>query len=87
MIDLLELLSNCNRKEWYQNFKKELPTFIISGEDDPVGNYGKSVTEVYNLLKAQNVNVKIKLYKNCRHEIHNDSCKDEMFADILEFLS
>ncbi|MBR4117168.1 MAG: lysophospholipase [Clostridia bacterium] len=87
MIDLLELLSNCNRKEWYQNFKKELPTFIISGEDDPVGNYGKGVTEVYNLLKAQNANVKIKLYKNCRHEIHNDSCQDEMFADILEFLS
>ena len=28
----------------------------------------------------------IKLYKNCRHEIHNDTCKDEMFNDILAFI-
>lgn len=87
MIDLMELLSNSNRKKWFVNFKKDLPTLIISGEDDPVGDYGKGVTLVYRKLKEQNANVNIKLYKNCRHEIHNDSCKDEMFADILEFLN
>ncbi len=86
MVDLMYLLSNSNRKEWFVNFRKELPTLLISGEDDPVGNYGKGVTEVYNRLKAQNVTVSLKLYKNCRHEIHNDSCKDEMFADILNFI-
>ncbi len=87
MIDLMYLLSNCNRKEWFENLSRDLPIFIISGEDDPVGNYGKGVTEVYNRLKAQNVNVSLKLYKNCRHEIHNDSCKDETFSDILNFIS
>ncbi len=87
IIDLMYLLSNCNRKEWFQNIDKNLPIFIISGEDDPVGDYGKGVTAVYENLKENGANVSLKLYKNCRHEIHNDSCKDEMFADILNFIS
>ncbi len=87
MIDLMYLLSNCNRKEWFENINGDLPIFIISGEDDPVGDYGKGVTSVYENLKANNVDVSLKIYKNCRHEIHNDSCKDEMFSDILNFIS
>lgn len=87
MIDLMKLVSGCNRSDWYKTIRSNLPMFIISGQDDPVGNYGKGVTTVYNKLKNQDKNVTIKLYKNCRHEIHNDSCKDEMFSDILSFLN
>ncbi len=87
MIDLMNLLENCNRKDWFSNIDKNLPIFIISGDCDPVGDYGKGVTAVYEALKENGANVKLKLYKNCRHEIHNDSCKDEMFADILDFIS
>lgn len=86
IIDLMKLLSNCNRNEWFKNIKKDLPIFLIAGEDDPVGDYGKGVREVYEKLKSQNCNVTLKLYKNCRHEIHNDSCKEEMFSDILKFI-
>lgn len=86
IIDLMTLLSNCNRKEWFKNIKKELPIFLIAGEDDPVGDYGKGVIAVFEKLKLENCNVTLKLYKNCRHEIHNDSCRDEMFSDILEFI-
>ena len=28
-----------------------------------------------------------KLYKDMRHEIHNDLCKDEVFADVLRFIN
>lgn len=87
MTDLLTLLLNCNSKKWFENIKKELPILLISGEDDPVGNYGKGVIDVYEKLKSKNSDVTLKLYKNCRHEIHNDSCKDEMFNDILNFLN
>ena len=87
MIDLMTLLDASNGREWFEKIDKNLPIFIISGEDDPVGNYGKGVTEVYDKLKAQNADATLKLYKNCRHEIHNDSCKDEMFSDILNFIS
>ncbi|MBE6777707.1 MAG: alpha/beta hydrolase [Ruminococcaceae bacterium] len=87
MIDLMKLVSGCNRAAWFKTVKKDLPILLVSGEDDPVGNYGKGVTAIYDKLKLQNTNVSLKLYKNCRHEIHNDSCKDEMFEDILQFLN
>lgn len=86
MIDLMNLLSLCNRKEWFSNVSKTLPIFLISGDKDPVGNYGKGVKAVYEWLKTNGADVKMKLYPDCRHEIHNDTSKDEMFSDILEFL-
>ncbi len=86
MIDLMTLLSLSNRKLWFQNINKTTPILLISGQDDPVGNYGKGVENVFKNLKQTGANLKLKLYPDCRHEIHNDTCKDEMFADILEFL-
>jgi len=53
---------------------------------DPVGNYGKGVTKLYNIYKKQNIDVKDKLYKDARHEILNDFCKDEVRYDILNFI-
>ena len=86
MIDLMKLLSFSNRKEWYKNINKDMPILLISGDKDPVGNYGKGVTQVFDNLKEQNANAEIKLYPDCRHEIHNDTCKNEMFEDVLNFI-
>ena len=48
-----------------------------------MGAYGKGVTRVYNKLKAAGVkDVTLKLYNGCRHEIHNDSCKNQVINDI-----
>ncbi|MBR5721146.1 MAG: alpha/beta hydrolase, partial [Clostridia bacterium] len=85
--DLLHLLVFCNRKQWFENLNKSLPVLLLSGKDDPVGDYGKGVLAVYNSLKNAGANVKIKLYENCRHEILNDTCKEEVIADILDFIS
>ena len=86
MHDLIKLNSVCNKPDWFSDIKNKLPIFLISGADDPVGNYGKGVKEVYDKLKNLNKNVKMKLYENCRHEILNDTCKAEVMNDILEFI-
>ncbi len=86
MYDLMTLLQNANRSGWFKNIPTDKPIFLIAGDKDPVGNYGKGVTEVYQKLIKNGKNAKIKLYPDCRHEIHNDICKDEMFEDILEFI-
>ena len=70
-----------------KNTPKNLPVFFVSGEDDPVGDYGKGVIKAKNkLVKAGVKDVSIKLYQNSRHEILNDDCKQEVRNDILEFL-
>lgn len=87
MHDLIKLNQLANRPAWFENMCKELPVLLISGSDDPVGAYGKGVTKVYKKLKAADVkDVTLKLYDGCRHEIHNDSCKNEVIADIVNFI-
>lgn len=86
MADLITLIMLCNENSWYKKIAREMPILLISGELDPVGNYSKGVKEVYSKLLKENANVKIKLFKNCRHEILNDTCKDEATAEILRFI-
>lgn len=86
MGDLMRLIIKCNSDEWYEGLSKDLPLLLIAGRDDPVGDYGKGVKSVYDKLVATKHNAKLKLYENCRHEILNDSCKDEVLEDIFCFL-
>ena len=86
MHDLIKLNSVCNSKQWFENINKQMPIFIISGDKDPVGDFGKGITKVYEKLKLSGANVSCKLYENCRHEIHNDTCREEVKADILAFI-
>lgn len=84
--DLFNLLSSVNNAGWYDAVPKDLPIYLIAGDMDPVGNYGKGVQEVYDKLVASgHKNVKIKLYPGLRHEIHNEKENAEVYADILAF--
>lgn len=84
--DLFTLLSKVSSKEWYNEVPKNLPIYLIAGDMDPVGNYGKGVTEVYKKLEETgHTNVSIKLYKGLRHEIHNEDCRKEVLDDIIAF--
>ena len=85
MHDLIKLISESNKLNAFDLIPKDLPIFLISGDTDPVGNYGKGVKWVYDKLVSLNIPVKMKLYKDCRHEILNDSCYQETLIDILNF--
>ncbi len=88
MGDLMTLLKLCNSKKCFDDTKNNLPILLIAGNMDPVGNYGKGVKEVYNNYKSSGKSdVTMFLYENCRHEIHNDSCKNQMTEDILKFIA
>lgn len=88
MRDLMTLLKLCNSKDCFNNTKNDLPILLIAGDMDPVGNYGKGVTQVFENFKASGKNdVKLILYKDCRHEIHNDTSREQMNEDILKFIT
>ena len=69
------------------NINKNMPILILSGDDDPVGNYGKLVVKLYNTYKKQGLNVQYKLYNGARHEILNETNKQEVYQDIIDFLA
>ena len=86
-VELFTALRDCNDKQWYKSYPKDMPTFVVSGDDDPVGNYGKGPAEVYSgLMLAGASNVSLKLYEGARHELFKESCREEYFADLTEWL-
>jgi alpha-beta hydrolase superfamily lysophospholipase len=59
---------------------KDLPLLIISGDMDPVGDFGKGVKKVYNLYSnAGIVDVTLKLIPDARHELLNEVNKKEIY--------
>ena len=85
--DLFAALGESNSKRFYSTYPVSLPTLIMSGEDDPVGNYGKGPREVYKGLQKRGVyNLRLKMYEGARHELFNEFNRDEAFCDIAEWL-
>ena len=85
--DLFGLLGGANAKAWFSNYPKQLPTLIVSGDADPVGNYGKGPKYVYKkLLLCGASDVTLKLYPEARHELFNETNREEIFEDICAWL-
>ena len=64
-----------------------LPIFMVAGDADPVGAYGKGVKSVYKSYKKHGVkDLSLKLYKDARHEILNEIDRELVYADIYNWL-
>ncbi len=62
---------------------KKLPCFFIAGSEDPVGDYGDGVRRTAEEFKNHGMEqMELKLYPDCRHEIHNELNKQEVYEDI-----
>ena len=85
--DLFTILTVVSGKEWFKKMPKALPLLVISGEDDPVGNYGKGIKQVYNDLKLAGVkDVTLKLYPGLRHEILNERKNKTVYEDMAVWM-
>ncbi len=83
---MFELLRQVTSEEWARTVPLSLPVYIISGRDDPVGNYGKGVDEVFDRLNACELNfLKYKIYDDCRHELFNETNREEVWEDVKSF--
>lgn len=86
-LDLFEGLLFITKKSNITMTPKDLPILFISGEDDPVGQFGKTVKQACHLYKGAGMtDVKLKLYEGMRHEILNEVGREEVYEDILAWL-
>lgn len=70
-----------------KKMRSELPILLLSGEDDPVGNFGKMVRKTQILLQEAGMKkVDMKLYPGMRHEILNEVKRAEVYQNILAWL-
>lgn len=85
---LMEAVLYDNQPENVRKTPQELPLFFVSGKDDPVGDLGEGVMRVYNMYKDAGVkDITYRLYENDRHEILNETDREQVYADIAAWLS
>ncbi len=74
------------KKSAVANIEKDMPILMISGKDDPVGDYGKGVENLCKIYMEQGLDVSLKLYPEMRHEILLEHGKEEVWDNVLVFL-
>ena len=84
MMDGLQYIQN---PEHLNAMKKDLPVFFIAGGDDPVGGYGAGVEQAAEMFRKHGMEkVDVKIYPLCRHEIHNEINKQEVYEDVASWI-
>lgn len=77
-------LKSIHNEENFKRIPEDLPIYIISGSDDPVGEYGKGILNLYSSYKDLGMeNISYKLYDSGRHEMLNEINKEEVIKDII----
>jgi alpha-beta hydrolase superfamily lysophospholipase len=67
---------------------KGLPILVISGDQDPVGGNTLGITPLLERYKCMDVqNMTHKFYRDARHEILNETNRDEVQRDVLAWLN
>ena len=75
------------RKESVYMIPKGLPMLFMSGADDPVGEFGKGVRKIYEKHRAAGIqDVSLRLYTGDRHELLNETDREQIFEDLLIWL-
>lgn len=86
--DLTRGLTRIHRKKMIDSIPRNLPVFLVCGSDDPVGGYAKTVRRLAERYSTSGVkDVALKIYEGARHELLNETNRDEVTADILDWIS
>ena len=85
---LFHLVADINKPKLYKDVNVEMPIYLISGIDDPCAGGEKGRADSLDrLTKAGFKNVEVKTLDNMRHEILNETNKEEVYNLILEFFN
>lgn len=85
--NLFDTIHYINKPEHIDAIPKNLPLFMVSGEDDPVGNYGAGVKKACEAYREAGITeVAMKLYPTDRHEILNELDRDKVYEDIYKWM-
>jgi len=77
-----------NAPDTLKKTPKNLPMYIFSGDQDPVGEMGEGVKRVYrDYKKAGMKKLTLKLYPGGRHEMLNETNRKEVIADMINWIN
>lgn len=85
--DLLEGGLAVSSRRAFESVPNDLPLLIASGAEDPVGGAGKGVVQVATRMRRAGVrDVTLRLYPGARHELLNETNREEVTRDLLAWI-
>ncbi|WP_418463428.1 alpha/beta fold hydrolase [Frisingicoccus sp.] len=76
------------KKSNLKKMPKQLPVLFVSGGEDPVGNSGQGVQKAYDMFVLAGMdNMDITFYEGARHEILNETNRQEVYDDLYDWLN
>ena len=88
--DMVKTIIRINKKSWAKKLNKDTPILLVAGAQDPVGQYGHGVCDVYKMLENEKIkSIDLKLYGTARHSLALEvkSIKDRFYNDMLTWLN
>ena len=84
--DLFSLIRPLVGADGPEGIRPDLPVLFVSGEDDPVGGFGKGVRKAAANMMRYVQSVDVILYPGMRHEVLNEIGKEGVMDDISEWM-
>lgn len=84
---LTELILRANDPKRLRKIPAELPLMVISGDADPLGEYGQGIPKVCDALRSAGVkDVEMRLYETGRHELLNEPERAQIMEEIFDWI-
>lgn len=86
-LDLLDGWAAVSRPEHRDRVPRSLPILVIAGGRDPVSGNARQLGPWIEEYRAAGFkNVELRIYPEARHEVLNETNRDEVTADLLDWL-
>jgi len=83
-LDLLNALDRISKPSNVAKVPKDKPLYLFAGDQDPVGDNGKGMKNLYDAYKRAAIfDVRLKLYPDARHETLNETNRQEVTDDLI----
>ena len=85
-LNLLLLMKDCYDPKGWTMSNRSLPVHFISGAEDPCRVNDQALGQAVELMRQVGyTDVSLKVYPGMRHEIHNETGRQEVWDDILSY--
>ncbi len=85
-VDLLGALFELSSDSSILRIRSDIPILITGGQYDPVGGEDGMAKLMLHYAQTSHQRLKLKIYPEGRHEMLNETNRDEVSADMLEWL-
>ena len=84
--DFLHGKSDLGSEEQVDRIPRTLPIRLIAGTHDPVGKDGTGVKKLLEIYQKKGLSVSSQFYDEARHELVNETNRERVTADLIEWL-